>query len=501
MRAPPEHDAEDGPARTSSAWSLGVLFLVVAAAAWVRWPLLGLGFSPDEIANVTTASAWQIYDHPETGVNPPALRWLFNLPFDPWGAAVWGRRWSMLWSLAAVVLGFAVGRRAAGGNPWAGLGAALLLALHPWSVHYGAIFRVYAWWSGMILALVWTLSHAMDATDARSRRAWGGAALTVAVMLPWIHYFSVPVLGVMGLVVLLAMPGQRRWFGVFVAAALGTAPLVPKVLFEEGRRVAPDRAPLFDTLLQVGSLDMHPPGWIWHHLGRLVWHLTGAWPPLGPTMWGSVGLALLVTVVMWRRLGAAGRLSLGAALGVFVGVGGLGQLQYVRPATVVLAVACVAPVLFAGPALVRSRALRAVLLGTTLAWFLGGLPQRLAESRPQWSSEEGGPWWVAHGQELEGERAGRPVYVHPKHRIWTVWFHLAHAEPRDAPKGPLCAGIGSCFEHDGIAYIGVDNVGSGATLDGLLLHLDGWRPQDWAASCRPLVDPGTWGLWSCTTTP
>lgn len=472
--------------------ALGAL---VVLAAVLRWPLLELGYDADEVGTVTNAGFRAILDNPETGVNPPLWRWLWCLPFSPWDAPWWGRRFSFVCSLLAVGLGGIAGRRASGS--WlGGLLAAMLLTAHPWSVRNGGMFRIYAWWTAVALGHLLALGAALGSAG-RARVAWLGLAGALAVLLPWIHYFSVPWLLALGVGLLVAFPGQRRWVLLYVPAALGTLPLLPYVLTEEGRRVAPDREPLQHVLVKMASLDLQPPAELYAVVGRALQALTGTWPPSGHFMvaltLGVLGVGLLGA----RWLAPVPRLWVLAHAGALVTVAVLSQVQYVRPPTLGLLVAVAGPALAAVTSLVPRPSLRAAVLLALLAAYGWGLPARLQGEARLWTAEAGIPTFVATWRSQDARRGDRPVIVAPAHSLWTLWFHLAHEVPRRAPKGEGCAGWNPCFTWEGVTFAGVDPVGDGAALDGLLLHVDPHRPPDLAARCTAISDAGTWGLWDC----
>ncbi|MCB9664769.1 MAG: hypothetical protein H6732_11695 [Alphaproteobacteria bacterium] len=476
------------------------LTAILGLGAWLRLGALDLGYSSDEVGTVTGAGFRGIFDHPETGVNPPLWRWMFNLPFSPWDAPWWGRRFSFVMSELAIVLGFVVGRRAGGGSAWAGLGAALLLAAHPWCVRYGVTFRVYATWSAVLLAHVWSLGHALEREAGPARRPWLVLAVVTAVVAPWLHYFSVPVLLVLGAAVLLGMPGRRRLVALYVPAALGVTPLVPYVLFEEGRRVAPDREPLRQVLVKLSSLDVQPPPLVWSALWRGLSRVLGFWPDLGLTMTTTTLLLLLLVLVRWRAATPTLRLAAAGLAGVLGGTALLAQVQYVRPSTLVMVLTFAGPALVAAPSVLPWRLARVLGVVAVTGWYAGNLPHHLTKERQTWEVERGIPWVLDHAEELEARRGGRPYVVSPAHRLWTVWFHLAHSEPRAATRGEGCTGWRPCFEHEGVVWAGVDAV-DGSLLDALVLYVDAWRTEELGRGCEVVHDGGAWVLLDCHAEP
>ncbi len=477
------------------ALTVGAVLLLCVMAVAVRLPLLELGFDADEVGTVTDASFWGIYDNPETGVNPPLWRWMWCLVFEPWEAATYGRRFSLVCSVLAVALGWRLGRRTSG--VWVGgLLAASLLAFHPWTIRYGAMFRVYAFWSAVMLVhlLAWDLRW------CRTGRVRAVATVGVVVsgmVLPWIHYVSVPVLLALGLTIVAVLPGRRWDVAALVPSAVGALPLVPYVLFEEGRRVEPVHESLGSMMLRLVSLDLHPPGFLWGPVSRVWERATGAWPDLGVVMAISLVTLLGVAIAAGRRQPPIARLVLGGTLGVLVGAWALGHIQYVRPPTLVMLVTLAGSAVASAGRVVPRAVVRAGVVGALAVWWGSSLPQRYHTQLQAWRVEEGPPALAASWRRWDAVRGDRPFVVVPMHSLWTLWFHLGHDVPRAAPRGPRCDGWSPCFEHEGVAWAGVREVGDGSTLRGIVVLTEAWRPEGFASSCTTLEDHGTWGVWDC----
>lgn len=473
------------------AW-IAVGLLVAAAIAW-RLPYLALPYTSDEIGTTTiAASLWSILASQETGVNPPLLRAL-NLVASPWDTPWWGRRLALACSVLAVPTGFVAGRRAAGDGGvalFAGVCVAALLAVHPWCVRYGALYRAYAPFSLTLLALLAVLPSVVEGR----RRAWPLAALA-AVLLPWWHYLGVPVL--VGLVAaLVASPDSRRAAWVPVVGLAGVLPLAPFVWSHEGRRVAPGE-PLEETLRKLTSLGMQPPDWfretVWDTVGRA----TDWYPPLGEVMATPFVLALPVALLGWRRLPVGARAAWGGLVALGVSVLVIGRVQYVRPSTIVMVTTLLGPALAGTTALPGSQAARALVAAGWLAWLGPAMPpaaarlqSRVEDERALWTALERLPAWP--GPPV-------PVAVHPVQTLWTVWFHVAHAHPREAPRGPACDGWDPCFEADGRAWVGLATLSSGAEVDGVVVSFDRHRPPDFGSGCDPLDRGIGWRAWACGT--
>jgi len=296
--------------RLASGW----LVAVVLWGAWLRWPGMAVGFSPDEIGTVMSGSAWAILTDPEAGVNPPLWRLITNVPWSDAQAPWVGRTLAFASSLAAIVLAGLVGFRA-GGKRLVGLVfASTWVAAHPMAVTYASVHRIYSLWMATMLLHVLCLGLALDEGEARGR--WGTLAWATAVLLPWIHYMSVPVLLGLGLSLVVGMPGRRRWVAGYGVAALGISPMIPYVLFEEGRRVLPQE-PLRDVISKVVGVGGVPPKAVanlaaktWAQFTDLPFHFP-AWASM--SMW--ILLAALGLAWPWlfrmQRLLVAGAWSVG----------------------------------------------------------------------------------------------------------------------------------------------------------------------------------------------
>jgi hypothetical protein len=483
------------PAREDAVWIVSLLLL----ALWVRWPGMSNGYTSDELANVMAVSAWEIATDPEAGVNPPLLRLMFNVPFDDFTTPWAGRMFSMLCSLGAVVMSYLVGKAAARGHVAAGVLAAMLCVLHPIVFKYAAIYRVYAWWSVTALWHLWAMSRALEASD-QDRRFWGGQAVVSAVLLPWIHYISVPVLLGWGTAVLLGMPGKRRWFGVYVVSAICVLPLVPAVLFQDARRVASWDAPL-DSLNRILGMDLvlpmaltNPAARTWKALGFDNFH----WPTCAALVFAA---ALLVHVLAWRRSPTVMRLITAGGIALCAGIYGLAHVQIVRDPTMVMMVVFMAPVLAALPALLPWTYARWAGWAI-LCWLIGDqLPDRIAWHGKRSQETNAVPAFVASWHDWDEVRRGRPVRVHPGYHIPTLYFYEAEEHFRRAPWAKACDAYSPCYVADDTVFGAIDDVGDGSRYDALLVSFDPFRPEGFASACRELWQQAETAIYDCSPAP
>lgn len=474
------------------------MLCVVALAAWVRISGFDRGWSSDELANVMLGGAWQIYADPEAGVNPPLLRMLFNAPFVDADTPRYGRWFSYGWSLVAVALAFVAGKDAARGSLVAATVAALMVALHPMAITYATIYRIYSWWMATTLWHIVAMGRWIDAEPGRGR-VWAVQAVGTAMLLPWIHYFSVPLLLVEGLVILLAFPGKRRWILALVPAALSISPMIAVVLNQPARRVAPGE-PILHTMTKIVGLGLTPPMLLANpaaNLSKAVDLQPFHWPQW---MAASLGLAVLLTVVLWTRISTTQRLLASGCVAVAGGTYVLGQVQWVRDPTMLFMLVCMAPLLASLPALLPGPRFTAV--GTVfLVWWVGaGLPEKLAYEQERTAQRDAIPDFARSfdSYDVGGKRR---VWVHKAYFVGSLYFELKGEHFGRGRRPPWCVRVPTCFEFERTRFAGVDQVGDGSTLEGLLVSFDDHRPEGFASACEPLQDQIAYGIWDCHRAP
>jgi hypothetical protein len=196
----------------------GAVLGVVLAGLWLRWPGLSHGYTSDEISFVLPQSFWDILWQGESAVNPPWFRATLNALFAPHEVVLWGRRWSMAMAGVTLALIAFLGRSYGKGSLWAGLAAATLFAFDPWAIDHAALFRVY---STTTAVAVWHLLALGAITSGQGEKHWRWQLGISAFLLPQLHYIWLPVLGVLGLALLLM---RRKCAWLYVPAALGMVP-------------------------------------------------------------------------------------------------------------------------------------------------------------------------------------------------------------------------------------------------------------------------------------
>jgi hypothetical protein len=276
-------------------------------------------------------------------------------------------------------------------------------------------------------------------------------------------------------------------------------PLIPHVLGGSAQRVAPDKEPVGVALQRLASLELRPVGPVWEGFGTLVEAVTGRWPDATFVLATTTALLLLAGVALTPWLPRTARLIVAALVGVLVGAGLFAQVQYVRPSTLSIVVTFAAPAL---PAIVaRVPRLRWAALALLAMGYGGNLPSRYRLNADAWTVDDGTTWVAAHHAEVLARAGGRPVFVQPRAALWSVWFHLTHTVPRLATAGEGCRDLDPCFDLAGTSWAGIDVVGDGAQLDGVVISEDPWRPTGFASACATIVDHGTWGVFDCHPPP
>lgn len=418
------------------------LGLVVAGvAAWLRLPLLDVGYSGDELANFTPGTLWSHLIDPETGINPPTVRWFIALM--PRSEALDAAR-----LLAVVSNGLAVGLAAAwttrlaaddeGRVPrWAWLAGAvagLLLAYHPESIKASATARAYG-----PVSLAWVL-HGLALTAwvraPEDRRAMAAVALS-AVALPWLHYQTVPTLLLTGLVGAAVLPRLRRLVLLYVPAGLAFAPLGLFMLSVTERRAEPWRS-VGNTVDLVLSLAL-PNGLWFDGIGLGLAH---RWPSAESLL---VAGGLLGGLLAWRRLGDPLRLAWIAAVANLPTVAILGTQQEVRPPVSILFAVLVVPVLAASwRASPRGwvSAIGACLVpGALLA------PAAAHDVGPEAPGRYENAVRAAARALGRGDLPDRYLLVHPYGELLPMVYYVSGLHASEMPPGEVCAPFDACVAY------------------------------------------------------
>lgn len=391
------------------------------------------GWSSDEVALVQPWSIAGIYWDPESGANPPLHRIIINL-LAPDSVLTWGRWFSWACAVAALLPVFALGKRL--GGVTAGLLALALIAVNPIVVEQATLARSYALW--LLVASWHAYALASVAVDDAPRRLRVVLAVT-SLLLPWIHYLSIPLLVVeVAVVVVLVRERARR------VVALVVVPLAIAVI-----AVAP---------LLLGDSSRRMPG-NWAHLGSVVLESASAgWPLVGVAL-----LPWLVAMVVFRRHVEHGRLALVAGfVGALASTIAVAPVALVRTPTALFAAPFVAPLLAAPPSL-KPWLRRATQVIFVIAAVLSVL---FAVFKPSADARDGVKSFVDERPAWEARRAGRAVYVTPAYHVPAVYYSLTGRGIAEQKQPEACLTNGVCFHLDGVAYLPLDP--SDPTPDGIV---------------------------------
>ena len=355
------------PALLVSAW-LGARGLNADAIWYDEWASLYMAGSPPygpaspfEILARSSAQPWQ----------PPVYYLLLAL----WGSlAGWDvyalRALSLLAGLLAVAwtyrLGYDLARHGQSGRSevdpaLVGIGAAVALGLSAFFIHYYHELRTYSYHALFAVIAVWAYWHWLT-----RRRSWRADLILLAALvgLLYSHYFSLLIIGALGLHHLLLAPKTRNWWRVpalMVAAGALFLPWLHVAL------TAPPEASVTDPVLREAALA---PNQI---VERLLFAFSN----------GATALLIVLAAAAWRRRGA--RLvafwlitAVGAASVGNLAVRVLSELRYLIGMWPLLALL----VGFGTAELARKRVSPALLL---IAWGGGGI----------WASLNAAPLMIA----------------------------------------------------------------------------------------------------------
>jgi len=199
------------------------LALIIGFGGWLRWPLLDVGILGDEQALLQYHGLERFWRDSLSALHPPLYRMSFRMFLDPLAALEMGRMGSFVAGLALIGL-MAVNARRLLGSRIAGLAAALWCAALPVGIIWSALFRPYSIWMLLVAAHMWTVMRWLE-PGAESAKWRSIPVVLTALLLPQVHYMSVPWLAVFGLslVVFGLVSWRRLW--VYLPSALLFLPL------------------------------------------------------------------------------------------------------------------------------------------------------------------------------------------------------------------------------------------------------------------------------------
>lgn len=463
-----------------------LLAAITALGAFLRSRALGHAWEPDELSTLFHgATVLRLVTDPETAVNPPLLRVLFDVPFQEADALAYGRRFAWLCSVATIPAVFQLGR-AWTGSRVVGLGAALLVALHPGAIVMGARFRGYGAWT-LTLALHLLAVEAWSRARTRPREA---AVVLTALFLPQWHY-----LGAFLLVAFaggaLGQPGLSGLWRRYVPAAAALLPYAPQILSDADTRL-PHAESMVTTLTRMLALHVQTDrqlfGPLWNALPAL--RPTDAdYVPTALAVAGLVLLSLRGEAPPLRRLLAAG------VLGFLVAVLMSSRVQLVRSPVVLALLVIVAP-LVAGALRGRWQ-----VPGTLLAVALVGASfPRSAWRSATTSVYDALPTFLAAVHQYDDVRGDAPVTLWPPWTWVGAGFYLTgeHVLAFDTQPHRACGR--HCFRAEDIAWQVIPDGAPMVAPPGLVATFRE-TPEGFAADCVELERGQGVTVWRCPGPP
>jgi hypothetical protein len=285
------------PMTTQKRGALGLVLVLFGAGLVLRVLALRHGYQSDEIALLHSAASF--WSNPENGINPPLHRLLLHAWLSDVPALRLGRGLSLVCGTGALWFSYQIGRTI-GGNRVSGAMSLALAAFTGIVIEHAALTRVYSVW---FLVATWHVYAALRWLAAPDERRSAVEMAVSAALLPQLHYLSIPILALEGIVLSLV---SRRWTLVakcWAPAVVATLPLLALIL----------RAPEAAQPGVGGGED-------WQ---RTIPQILG----LGSNGSQELVFALLVlAAVRWKRLDAGQRYvsaCLLGSLGVVIGVGDL----------------------------------------------------------------------------------------------------------------------------------------------------------------------------------
>ncbi|MFM7065205.1 MAG: hypothetical protein ACKO04_17235, partial [Actinomycetes bacterium] len=267
-------DDVDQDAPAVDRWLLGLTVLAVVIGVVARFaPRSDLWLDEALSVNIARLPLDQLPDALRQDGHPPLYYVLLHLWTTLDASNWWVRSLSGVIALAGLPLAYLVGRRIGSRVAGDALGARrtglLLLAVYavvPYGVRYGAETRMYSLVIVEVLVgylLVDNLWSGRATGRARTLSA-GGLALVAAALL-WTHYWSLWLLGTVGLVAIwqsfrgrtpTTRTGARWSVGALVAGGVLFLPWLPTMLYQSARTGTPWGKPFRPTtMLLVAVVD------------------------------------------------------------------------------------------------------------------------------------------------------------------------------------------------------------------------------------------------------
>jgi hypothetical protein len=436
-------------------WASSARIATIVLALLLRWPRLSYGIDPDESALVAAPDFWGIVFDQESSRNPPLHR-LFDLWFTPVAAIEHGRWFSLLSSLLTTALAFELGLTLEGIA--GGVAAALFIAVNPALVEHAALYRAYAPW---LAVATWHVLAAVKLLSGNSRGTlWAVQFSISALLLPWLHYVSLPLLALEALGFAL-FKSHRRYLWLLVPALFAAVPL-PRLMLSGNSGPVEDSSTFSWFLWTLGF--------------RADRRITP--------------LIVIAAVIGFRKLLPVERLLWLAGLASAALIAALDLVLLVRPP----AVHWLMPTLGIALALLPFRkALHWSLRAVSAAAVIGLLVSGFAEARRGGGCTRQGPKAVARVLDLLARsRAERPIYVQ---QVWLGVLSLyltgerfasvAHQDP-----------AGDVLSVDGLPFVPLESR-TRAPIEGLVLTFPCAGALPRPDGCSWLRETPDYGIMDC----
>ncbi len=211
------------------------LALLVFLGACLRWIRFDLRFNQitfayaayyQPVVSAFEAGDWYAVLTTFVGLHPPLYSILFAFLYHAWGAPAGYLLMSGVFSTAAVVAAFLLGREAYGDRT--GLGAAALMAVSVYQSHYALEVNNYPLLTFVATLGQWTFLRALHRPDTRRLAGW------IATMVAGLYTHALVAVLVCGQFLVFLGIHRRRYLRQVALAALAVAvacsPMIPPVL-------------------------------------------------------------------------------------------------------------------------------------------------------------------------------------------------------------------------------------------------------------------------------
>jgi hypothetical protein len=405
---------------------------------WIRVQVWPAGPTSDETSILQPVSDFglrAIVDSPEAATNPPLFRSMFSLLDEPVRMYRWGQILNGMCGLLAPIIVFFAARRAASRDTVAGAIAGAVVVLNPTLAVESLSFRVYGLLAFVAAARMACLCVLAENPKFEFRRPASILFLMLTVLLPWLHYSSIPLLCLEALALALLLPDHRRLLIAHVASAVLAFPTV--LLLLKWRAILPPPPPsgnLLSNALPLWLAGYSDPGSL-TILMSFAFILLGCLAPARP------GRAVFGHALAW----------VGAALAV-------ASYRAIRAGSLSVTVVPLGLTLgLLGTSLPRHW--RYVCHAWVAMWFLFWLPSALrSDLLPVGYPNPGTAAAIAFAAELKQEPRPVRLHVYPSWNMGVLQFQLIAAG--EARRWTQCGAVtpSTCSPDQTIQLFGVESL-------------------------------------------